>query len=128
MEQQWKRIGKPPLRSTTGKPRAVKPSERWVRTHDIQDHYRARVDDEADDVATFIWDVLQQLRVGIGKTLPGANSKALHHLLPDLVPSIDRNYRLNFFLADPSYSAAATPTTSERFFHCSRESPSPDRR
>jgi hypothetical protein len=30
-----------------------------------------------------------------------ANSKALHHLLPDLVPPIDRNYTLNFFLGRP---------------------------
>jgi hypothetical protein len=30
-----------------------------------------------------------------------ANSKALHHLLPDLVPPIDRNYTLMFFVGCP---------------------------
>jgi len=58
-------------------------------------------DDEVDDVAASIWEVLQGLRVGIGKTLLVANSKALHHLLPDLVPPIDRNYTLKFFVGRP---------------------------
>jgi hypothetical protein len=58
-------------------------------------------EDQADDLAASIWDILQELRVGIGSTLLVANSKALHHVLPDLVPPIDRNYTLNFFLGRP---------------------------
>jgi hypothetical protein len=58
-------------------------------------------DNEADKVAGSIWQILQGLRVGIGETLLVANSKALHHLLPDLVPPIDRNYTLNFFVGRP---------------------------
>jgi hypothetical protein len=58
-------------------------------------------DDEVDDVAAAIWDVLRELRVGVGQTLLVANSKALHHLLPGLVPPIDRNYTLMFFVGRP---------------------------
>ena len=57
--------------------------------------------DEVNDVATSVWEILRELKVGIGKTLLVANSKALHHLLPDLVPPIDRNYTLNFFVGRP---------------------------
>ena len=38
---------------------------------------------------------------GSGETLLVANSKALHHLLPGLVPPIDRNYTLRFFVGRP---------------------------
>jgi len=44
---------------------------------------------------------LADLRVGIGQTLLVANSKALHHLLPALVPPIDRNHTLMFFVGRP---------------------------
>jgi hypothetical protein len=59
--------------------------------------------DEADldDVAAYVWNVMRALRVGVGETLLVANSKALHHLLPDLVPPIDRNYTLMFFVGRP---------------------------
>ncbi len=59
--------------------------------------------DERDvaDVAESIWQVLRELRVGIGQTLLVANSKALHHVLPALVPPIDRNYTLMFFVGRP---------------------------
>jgi hypothetical protein len=61
----------------------------------------AIAEDDVGDVAGAIWQVLQGLRVGIGETLLVANSKALHHLLPDLVPPIDRNYTLMFFVGRP---------------------------
>jgi hypothetical protein len=59
--------------------------------------------DQADceDVANSIWQVMGKLRVGVGETLLVSNSKALHHLLPDLVPPIDRNYTLMFFIGRP---------------------------
>lgn len=58
-------------------------------------------DDDVDEVAAFIWDIIRELRVGVGETLLVANSKALHHLLPQLVPPIDRNYTLMFFVGRP---------------------------
>ncbi len=59
------------------------------------------VGDDDVDVASSVWDVLRELRVGVGETLLVANSKALHHLLPGLVPPIDRNYTLMFFVGRP---------------------------
>jgi hypothetical protein len=71
----------------------------------IEELQRLRIedvdDDDVDDVASSIWDVLRELRVGVGETLLVANSKALHHLIPGLVPPIDRNYTLMFFVGRP---------------------------
>jgi hypothetical protein len=49
---------------------------------------------EVGAVAEDAWQIMTALRVGIGETLLVANSKALHHLLPGLIPPIDRNYTL----------------------------------
>ncbi len=50
-----------------------------------------------DDVAAQIWSVLGALRVSTSATRIVAGSKALHHVLPDLVPPIDRQYTFQFF-------------------------------
>jgi len=52
---------------------------------------------ELPGVASKVWAILGGLRVGTGATKIVANSKALHHLLPDLVPPVDRAYTLRFF-------------------------------
>ncbi|HTR36286.1 MAG TPA: hypothetical protein VMH80_10310 [Bryobacteraceae bacterium] len=44
-----------------------------------------------------IWPVIRDLKVGIGNTKIISGTKALHHLLPDLVPPIDREYTVQFF-------------------------------
>ncbi|MCK4252453.1 hypothetical protein KAX97_13475 [candidate division WOR-3 bacterium] len=44
-----------------------------------------------------LWDVLANIEVSASKTKLVANSKALHHFLPDLIPPIDRQYTLRFF-------------------------------
>ena len=44
-----------------------------------------------------IWPIIRDLRVGIGNTKIISGTKALHHLLPDLVPPIDREYTVQFF-------------------------------
>jgi hypothetical protein len=54
--------------------------------------------DEVHAVTQAAWKVMANLRVGVGETLLVANSKALHHLLPALIPPIDRNYTLEFFV------------------------------
>jgi hypothetical protein len=56
---------------------------------------------EVRDVADTAWEIMANLKVGIGETLLVANSKALHHLLPGLIPPIDRNYTLKFFTDRP---------------------------
>jgi len=45
-----------------------------------------------------IWKLIWDLRVGVGSTKIVSGSKALHHLLPELVPPIDREYTVQFFL------------------------------
>jgi len=56
---------------------------------------------EVGAVARDAWQIMTTLRVGIGQTLLVADSKALHHLLPSLIPPIDRNYTLRFFVGRP---------------------------
>ncbi len=51
----------------------------------------------ATRVAARLWNVISQLQIGIGETKIVAGSKALHHVLPNLVPPIDREYTLMFF-------------------------------
>lgn len=50
-----------------------------------------------DVVADSLWQILASLRISKAKTKLIANSKALHHLLPQLMPPIDRQYTLRFF-------------------------------
>ena len=44
-----------------------------------------------------IWSVLSTLTVSKAESLIVANSKALHHVLPHLMPPIDHEYTLKFF-------------------------------
>ena len=44
-----------------------------------------------------LWAVLRSVRASATQTLLVANSKTLHHLLPKLIPPIDREYTLTFF-------------------------------
>lgn len=57
-----------------------------------------------DEITSQIWSVMSKLNVGIGSTKIVANSKALHHLLPYLVPPIDRQYTIRFFYGNKSLS------------------------
>jgi hypothetical protein len=44
-----------------------------------------------------IWKVISALRIGVGATRIVSGSKALHHVLPELVPPVDREYTIRFF-------------------------------
>lgn len=54
-------------------------------------------DTDFRDVVKAIWQVLQALTVSVADAKIVANSKVLHHILPELVPPIDRTYTYNFF-------------------------------
>jgi len=54
-------------------------------------------DDLVADVTSQLWSVLGSLKVSTSATRIVAGSKALHHVLPDLVPPIDRQYTFQFF-------------------------------
>jgi hypothetical protein len=68
--------------------------------------------DEVKKVTDQLWNVLSGLRVGIGQTILIANSKALHHLLPELIPPVDRQYTLTFFFDN----TMLLPHNQERMF------------
>jgi len=65
---------------------------------DLQDIKLCEVhENDIFGVTSKVWNVLGALNVSASKSNLVANSKALHHLLPDLVPPIDREYTLTFY-------------------------------
>ncbi len=70
-------------------------------------------------VTSRVWSILDSLRVGTSGTKLVANSKALHHLLPALVPPIDRAYTLRFFYDNTTLSKGDEATFKEiyPYFH-----------
>lgn len=76
----------------------------------------ARIDDEALDVPAVcerIWQVIENLGIVRNRSLIVPGTKALHHVLPDLVPPMDRAWTGAFFLwsaAAPQNGQAATFT------------------
>ena len=53
--------------------------------------------DELRSVTASLQDLIERLCIAVSPSKIVANSKALHHLLPDFVPPIDRRYTLRFF-------------------------------
>jgi hypothetical protein len=52
---------------------------------------------ETAAVVERVWAVMSALRVSVAKAQIVANSKTLHHLLPMLMPPMDREYTFRFF-------------------------------
>lgn len=48
-------------------------------------------------MAATAWEVIAHINVSTSRTQIVAGSKMLHHLLPDLIPPIDRQYTFRFF-------------------------------
>jgi hypothetical protein len=61
------------------------------------------------------WSVLTALRVSVADAQIVANSKALHHLLPALVPPMDRNYTYRFFYGRKKLSISEREAFGEIF-------------
>jgi hypothetical protein len=53
--------------------------------------------EEATEVAATAWEIIAGIKVSTSQTQIVAGSKMLHHLLPDLIPPIDRQYTFRFF-------------------------------
>jgi hypothetical protein len=68
-----------------------------------------------DDVATEVWNVIASLKVSTSRTAIVAGSKTLHHLLPDLVPPIDRQYTFRFFTGQMAVSQGESAAFAEWF-------------
>ncbi|CNF00674.1 Uncharacterised protein [Mycobacterium tuberculosis] len=64
-----------------------------------------------DEVAGRVWQVIAGLRASTPGTQIVAGSKTLHHVLPDLVPPIDRQYTVRFFTG-----GTTLPTDDQRAF------------
>ena len=61
-------------------------------------------EEELENVANELWAIISHLKVSATKTQLIAASKALHHLLPDLVPPIDNQHTLKFVYGyNPTY-------------------------
>ncbi|RLG39975.1 MAG: hypothetical protein DRO05_07535, partial [Thermoproteota archaeon] len=53
-------------------------------------------EEELENVANELWTIISHLKVSVARTQLIAASKALHHLLPDLIPPIDNQHTLKF--------------------------------
>ena len=63
---------------------------------------------EVTEVAGAIWEALIGISVSATESRLVAGTKALHHLLPDLLPPMDRRYTDGFFLgADQTFNSLA---------------------
>ena len=83
-----------------------RPSRRW------QD---AAIDDHALDIPAVcdqVWQVIENLGIVHNRSVIVPGTKALHHILPDLVPPMDRAWTGAFFL----WSAAAPQTAQAAVF------------
>ena len=75
---------------------------------------------DVPQVAQVLWAIISHLRVGIGETKIVAGSKALHHLLPDLVPPIDRQYTVRFFYHHTTFNQGDERAFKEMYPHFHR--------
>lgn len=62
----------------------------------------------AHDAAATAWDVIAHARVSASRTQIVAGTKFPHHLLPDLIPPIDRRYTFRFFTGQQSVASDRT--------------------
>jgi hypothetical protein len=75
--------------------------------------------EELPKVSAEIWQIISGLAVGIGETKIVSGSKALHHVLPELVPPIDRQYTARFFFHHKTFNQGDRTAFFEMFpsFH-----------
>lgn len=63
-------------------------------------------EEELKNAMNRLWNILSNLKVSSTETQLTAGSKALHHLLPDLMPPIDREHTLRFAYGyNPTYES-----------------------
>ena len=71
--------------------------------------------DDVKSVAEQLWAVISKGKIGHGLTKIVAGSKALHHVLPELIPPIDREYTIRFFFHHKSFSRGDEVAFQEMF-------------
>lgn len=80
-----------------------------------QRNITAIADDEVAQVGDQVWRIIAGLQVSQSETRIVAGSKALHHVLPDLVPPIDRQYTFRFFTGQKSVQHGEAAAFAEWF-------------
>ena len=70
---------------------------------------------DVPELTDALWTVLTSLRISVAEAQIVANAKALHHLLPDLVPPIDRQYTYRFFYGRTMLSIPEREAFNEMF-------------
>jgi hypothetical protein len=75
--------------------------------------------EDVANVTQQVWRNIAKLKIATGETRIVVGSKALHHILPELVPPIDREYTLRFFYGHKTLSRGEQSTFMEIFprFH-----------
>jgi hypothetical protein len=66
-------------------------------------------------VSEKIWQAITLVHASASQTQVVAGSKTLHHLLPELIPPIDRTYTLTFFYSHKTLAAPEDKTFGEIF-------------
>jgi hypothetical protein len=86
---------------------------------ELEDLWSRRItevgESDAAAVAEAVWKVIARLHVSTSGTRIVAGSKALHHVLPDLVPPIDRQYTFRFFTGQKAVSGGEERAFMEWF-------------
>jgi len=82
----------------------------------IRELQRLQIDtlpsDQVTDVSSGLWQIIDNVRVGEQQTKIVVGSKALHHVLPNLVPPVDRAHTLKFF----DYKQTQLPPVEQRLW------------
>lgn len=74
---------------------------------------------EFENLSERVWTILDALRVSVAEAKIVANTKMLHHILPNLVPPMDRTYTFKFFYDRTVLSIDERPAFLEMYrrFH-----------
>jgi len=72
---------------------------------------------ELEHVSERVWVLISDLKIGQGLTKIVAGSKALHHVLPELIPPIDREYTIRFFFHNKNLSQGGQTAFREIYPH-----------
>ena len=83
-----------------------------------------RIDELADEkvqsVGARLWELIADLGIGPAERKIVRGSKALHHLLPDLLPPIDGEHTLKFFFQNPAFDEEKERAAFREMYPCFR--------
>ena len=76
--------------------------------------------EQIQELTQALWEIIVNLEIGISETKLVVGSKALHHILPDLIPPVDRQYTLKFFYGNKTLKHNGEVEFREMFPHFHR--------